>query len=108
MTVMEGYSNHVMRAVGAELVPGFNSIETQMRSRTASRGPVFRLLSTMLGLEMKMEQYRVGEKFVQYVVDRQGLRYMNRVWDGPETLPTLAETYDPDAWIARTAEYPKE
>ena len=108
MTVMEGYSNHVMRVVGAELVPGFNSIETQMRSRTASRGPVFRLLSAMLGLEMKMEQYRVGEKFVQYVVDRQGLRYMNRVWDGPETLPTLAETYDPDAWISRTAEHPKE
>jgi coenzyme F420 biosynthesis associated uncharacterized protein len=108
MTVMEGYSNHVMRAVGADVVPGFNLIETQMRARVGSRGPVLRVLSQMLGLEMKMEQYRVGEKFVQYVVDTQGLRYMNRVWDGPEKLPTLAETYDPDAWIARMAIYPNE
>ena len=105
MIVMEGYSNHVMRAVGADVVPEFNLIETQMRARVGSRGPVLRVLSQMLGLEMKMEQYRVGEKFVQYVVDTQGLRCMNRVWDGPELLPTLTEIYDPDAWIVRIAAY---
>ena len=101
MTLMEGYSNHVMRVAGERLIPNYAHLADRMRAREESRSAAFRLTSRLLGLDMKLEQYRIGEAFVTRVVETQGLACMNRVWAGPDNLPTLAETRDPDAWIAR-------
>jgi uncharacterized protein (DUF2342 family) len=35
------------------------------------------------------------------VVLAAGMHGFNRVWDGPETLPTRAELADPGAWLRR-------
>ena len=36
------------------------------------------------------------------VVARAGIEGLNRVWSGPEALPTVAELSDPVAWLNRT------
>ena len=61
--------------------------------RTARRWrpPIFRLT----GLDVKLEQYRLGEQFADAVVARQGMEGLNRVWERPENLPTLEEVRDP-------------
>ena len=101
MTLMEGYSNHVMRETGRTVIPGFEALEARMQSRERARGASSRVLNRLLGLDLKLEQYRIGEAFVNHVVDARGLEFMNEVWRGPELLPTLAETRDPGGWIAR-------
>jgi uncharacterized protein (DUF2342 family) len=55
----------------------------------------------MLGLEQKMRQYEVGEKFVRGVLDIGGLRAIDHAWASPENLPVLDELDDPAAWLAR-------
>jgi coenzyme F420 biosynthesis associated uncharacterized protein len=101
MTVMEGYSNHVMRATGQTVIPGYGVLEARMKAREQARGASSRVLNRLLGLDLKLEQYRIGEQFVNAVVEARGLEFMNGVWEGPEMLPSLEETRDADGWIAR-------
>ena len=82
MTVMEGYSNHVMRATGRTVIPGYEVLEGRMKAREQARGASSRVLNRLLGLDLKLEQYRIGEAFVNYVVDARGLEFMNEVWRG--------------------------
>ena len=101
MTMMEGYSNHVMRETGRMVIPDFEALEARMQVRERARGASSRVLNRLLGLDLKLEQYRLGEAFVKHVVEARGLEFMNAAWRGPELLPTLAETRDPAGWIAR-------
>ncbi len=101
MTVMEGYSNHVMRATGREVIPGYEVLEARMKARERAQGASSRVLNRLLGLDLKLEQYKVGEAFVEEVVGLRGLGFMNGVWEGPEMLPTLEETRDAEGWIER-------
>lgn len=101
MTLMEGYSNHVMRETGRMVIPDFEALEARMQVRERARGASSRVLNRLLGLDLKLEQYRIGEAFVKHVVEARGLEFMNAAWRGPELLPTLAETRDPAGWIAR-------
>jgi uncharacterized protein (DUF2342 family) len=73
-----------------------------MDRRRASPSAPARLLQRLLGLEMKMRQYRLGKDFCDAVVRQGGIEALNRVWDSPEALPGLAELEDPGAWLERT------
>jgi uncharacterized protein (DUF2342 family) len=52
---------------------------------------------------MKMRQYEQGERFVLAVEREAGWEALDRVWEGPESLPTLAEITDPIQWLRRIA-----
>jgi coenzyme F420 biosynthesis associated uncharacterized protein len=102
MAVLEGYAEHVMDAAGPELVPSLPKLRAAMDRRRASPSAPARLLQRLLGLEMKMRQYKLGKAFCDAVVERGGIEALNRVWTGPEAMPTLAELEDPPAWMRRT------
>jgi uncharacterized protein (DUF2342 family) len=53
------------------------------------------------GLDMKLEQYRLGEKFADAVARRVGMPGLNRVWESAENMPTLEEIRDPGLWMDR-------
>ena len=101
MSVIEGYSEHVMDAVGEQVLPEYAGLRDAMERRRRSRSAPERMLQKLLGLEMKMRQYEVGKRFCDAVVERHDLATLNRVWDAPEAVPTLAELDDPEAWVAR-------
>lgn len=102
MTLLEGHADHVMDAVGPSVIPSVGRIRTGFtRRRQQTRGPIDRLIRALLGLDMKMAQYATGAAFVSAVVDRVGMERFNTIWTAPHTLPTRAETKDPDAWITR-------
>ena len=48
-----------------------------------------------------MEQYRLGEQFIDRVVRERGHSFARRVWDGADYLPTMAEIRQPELWLAR-------
>jgi coenzyme F420 biosynthesis associated uncharacterized protein len=102
MTLLEGHADHVMDAVGPSVVPTVAGIRAKFSERReAGRGPIDRLLRSLLGMDMKLSQYVKGAHFVGTVVDRVGMDSFNRVWTSPDTLPTRDEIADPDAWLRR-------
>jgi|SRR5215212_2993430 len=101
MAVIEGYAEHVMDAVGATLDPGYRRLRAQLDRRRHSHG-LADVIARLLGLELKLRQYRVGKEFCDDVVAAEGLEALNAVWESPEMLPTLAELEDPRAWSRRT------
>jgi uncharacterized protein (DUF2342 family) len=48
-----------------------------------------------------MEQYAAGERFADAVITQRDRAFLNRVWTGPEMLPSLEEIRAPGTWIAR-------
>jgi coenzyme F420 biosynthesis associated uncharacterized protein len=102
MAVIEGYSEHVMDALGETLVPGYERLRAAMERRRHSRSAPERLLQKLLGLDMKMRQYEQGKRFCDAVVAEVGIEGLNAVWRSPADMPTPAEIDDPHAWVERT------
>ena len=101
MSLLEGYSNHVMNAAGERILPGFAELHDRFERRGERRGALERAIMRLTGLDLKMEQYAAGERFADRVISLRGRDVLNRVWTGPEMLPTLEEIRAPDRWIAR-------
>lgn len=102
MALLEGYAEHVMDVVGADLLPDLPGLRAAMDRRRHERTGMLRLLERLIGLDMKMRQYEQGKAFCDAVVSRGGIERLNRVWRAPDQVPTPAELLDPDAWMART------
>ncbi len=103
MSIIEGYSNYIMNAVGERLLPSYGMIKERIEQRAARRSPAEKLFIRITGLALKMEQYRLGESFINAVVAKEGVQVANLVWKGPDYLPTLEELRNPDQWIGRVA-----
>jgi coenzyme F420 biosynthesis associated uncharacterized protein len=102
MSLLEGHAEHVMDGVGPTVVPTVADIRARFEERRRQGvGPFERMIRRVLGLDLKAKQYAEGSTFVAAAVAAVGMEGFNRVWDGPETLPTLVEVRDPAAWVAR-------
>jgi coenzyme F420 biosynthesis associated uncharacterized protein len=101
MSLLEGFGDHVMDEVGREIVPGHATISERFHARRERRSPMERTILRITGLDLKMEQYRSGERFVAAIIERGGPEARLRLWEGPESLPREGEIEDPDLWIAR-------
>jgi coenzyme F420 biosynthesis associated uncharacterized protein len=101
MSVIEGYSDFVMHHVGKGLVPHYDHLKQRMARSRAHRPPFETAVFRLTGLDVKLEQYRLGEQFADAVVRRQGMVGLNRVWERPENLPSLQEVRDPGLWMSR-------
>ena len=61
------------------------------------------MILRILGLELKLRQYRVGKAFCDAWSPEAGIEGLNQVWRAPEALPTLAELEQPQRWLRRVA-----
>jgi coenzyme F420 biosynthesis associated uncharacterized protein len=104
MSLLEGYSNHVMNAAGEQLLPGFGQIHERFERRNQARGALERAIMRVTGLDLKMEQYQAGERFVDTVIASRGRPFLNRVWECSDHLPLMDEIRAPARWIARMDE----
>ena len=102
MALLEGYAEHVMDAVGAELLADLDSMRGAMERRRTERSGLLRVLDKLIGLDLKLRQYQQGKAFCDAVVARGGIAALNRAWAGAGALPTLPELDDAAAWLART------
>jgi coenzyme F420 biosynthesis associated uncharacterized protein len=103
MTLVEGHGDYVMDAVGPQVVPSVAEIREKFNARRKTAGRVEQAVRRLLGIDLKMRQYADGARFVRAVVDRIGMDGFNKVWESPDTIPTMSEISNPDAWIARVA-----
>jgi coenzyme F420 biosynthesis associated uncharacterized protein len=101
MTLVEGYAEHVMDAVGDRLDPAYTDLRRALDRDRERRGLLDPIVSKVLGLEMKLAQYRRGKAFADEVVRTHGIRTLNRAWSGPEALPRPEELDSPADWVER-------
>jgi coenzyme F420 biosynthesis associated uncharacterized protein len=101
MCIVEGYSNYVMNGVGRELLPNYAGIAKRFEQRQRKRGLAEQLFARLTGLDIKMEQYRLGERFINRIAEERGHEAVRRIWEGPANLPTMAEIKEPGYWVER-------
>ena len=102
MALIEGHAEHVMDAVGRDVLPSLDDLREALDRRRGEKSPAVRLLEKLLGLELKMKQYELGRAFCDEVVEAGGIVALNRAWSSPEALPTLDEITAPQRWLERT------
>jgi coenzyme F420 biosynthesis associated uncharacterized protein len=101
MALLEGHAEHVMDAVGADVLPDLPALREAMDRRRRERSGLLRLLERLIGLDLKLAQYEQGKRFCDAVVAEGGIEGLNRAWSSPSALPTRADLADPAGWLAR-------
>ncbi len=99
MSLLEGHGHVVMDRIGARVLVTQKRMAGLIKRRR--QDPRMAAFLRITGMEMKMRQYELGEKFVLGVEEVAGWRALDLAWQSPETLPTIAEIEDPPLWLAR-------
>jgi len=104
MSLLEGFSDWVMDEVGQQVVPNVSQIRQRFEQRRAQRQRGLDwVIARVTGLDLKLEQYRRGERFVSGVAAAGGRDAVRLLWQGPWALPTERELTHPAEWVARVA-----
>lgn len=103
MSLVEGHGNYIMDELGGQLIPGFPAMRKRLEER--KRGSLERALMRLLGLDLKLAQYRLGERFVRHVIAEESMPFLNRVWESEHAMPTLAEINAPAEWVSRMRQF---
>jgi putative hydrolase len=102
MAAAEGHADHVMAGIGGRILPSFQRIE-EARRRHEERSEEERAIERLLGIELKLEQYRLGRSFCERVAEQSDDRTLARMWEGPDALPSMPELEEPTLWLSRMA-----
>jgi coenzyme F420 biosynthesis associated uncharacterized protein len=101
MAAAEGYGDHVMETVGRRMLSEFTRIEEALRRHREGRH-ADQALERLLGVEMKLEQYRRGREFCARVSSLTDEAMLARMWQSADALPSMPELEEPTLWLART------
>jgi coenzyme F420 biosynthesis associated uncharacterized protein len=100
MSLLEGHGDVVMNRAAKGRIPQaqrFAHVLQQRRQRTGAA----KVVSSLVGLDAKLKQYEQGERFIEAVEKAGGRELFDRVWQGPEWLPSMAEIREPSRWVER-------
>jgi coenzyme F420 biosynthesis associated uncharacterized protein len=101
MSLLEGHGDVTMSRAGAEDLPDAQRFATVLNERRARASFPARVLQQLLGIEAKLKQYAMGERFIAAVEAAGGPPLLARVWEAPEMLPTMEEIREPARWVSR-------
>ncbi len=101
MSVVEGHAEHVMDTAAAELGPGVDQLRAGLERRRSRRGGLGGVIGRLLGIELKLQQYRLGKAFCDELVASAGPDALGLLWRSEADLPSLTELEQPQLWLAR-------
>ncbi|GIU84774.1 MAG: hypothetical protein KatS3mg008_1549 [Acidimicrobiales bacterium] len=101
LAFLEGHGDVTMNRAAEGVVSSAPRFHRVLAERRKSASPLVKLVRRLTGLEAKLAQYELGEKFIAAVEAQGGPELLRKVWDGPEMLPTMREIRDPETWIRR-------
>lgn len=101
MSLLEGHGHVVMDRLGADHLKSQERMSRVLKGRRQDKrtAQFFRLT----GLEMKLKQYRMGERFINMVEEQAGWEAVGLAFRGAASLPTLDEIDKPRKWLERVA-----
>lgn len=100
MSLLEGYADVMMDRVGPDVVPTVATIRARFE-RHRDRPGLTPAINRLLGMDLKLAQYRDGARFCRTVIDAVGVPGLNAVYESAGLLPSLAEIRAPQEWLAR-------
>ncbi|MDI9628121.1 MAG: zinc-dependent metalloprotease [Acidobacteriota bacterium] len=100
MSLLEGHADVMMDRAGRAVIPTVATIRARFDARRA-RGGIHGLINRLLGMDAKLAQYADGARFCRHVWRQGGTGLLNRAFEGPQSLPTLAELLAPEQWCKR-------
>jgi len=101
MALLEGHGHVVMDRVGKRELVTQSRMSSVLKARRADKRTA--ALMRLIGLEMKLRQYEMGEAFIKQVERRADWHTLDTAWQSPEALPTLEEIAEPERWLERIA-----
>ena len=101
VAVIVGVVDHVVDQVGGRLIDNYPRISEALRRRRVTDTDADSFTSRLFGIDLSQELVDRGRAFADGVTERAGADALNRLWDGAENLPTLAEVDAPGLWLAR-------
>ena len=99
LSLLEGHADVVMDEVGAGVIPGVRTLRRRFEARRDAAQGGF--LTNLLGMDLKLAQYRDGAKFVRAVRREVGQKGFSRIYAEPANLPRTAEIHEPQLWLDR-------
>ena len=103
MAAAEGHADHAVATVGRRILPSFDRLNEAQLRRHEERSQDDRAVERLLGIDLKLEQYRLGRAFCDRVTELTDARTLARMWEGPEALPSMPELEEPTLWLSRMA-----
>ncbi len=101
MSLLEGHGHVVMDRIGARELVTQERMSRMLKARRADKRTA--AFMRLVGLELKLRQYQLGEQFIKGVEEKASWDALSRAWESPEALPTLEEISDPERWLQRVA-----
>lgn len=101
MSLLEGHGHVVMDRIGARELVTQQRMSAVLKARRKDARTA--MLLKLIGMEMKLKQYELGERFILSVEREAGWRALDAAWQSPSHLPTLEEINHPLLWLARVA-----
>jgi putative hydrolase len=95
---IDGYAEHIRQRVGDRLLTSGSRLEEAVREPSAEADPVFGLF----GVEFTAEHRHLGRDFCDHVALDAGSEALARMWDDPESAPSMVELEEPMLWMARS------
>ncbi len=103
MAVVEGHGNFVMDGVGEKVIPSFPQMRHIFQRRRQQQNVAQRIVAQVIGLEMKLRQYELGQSFCEGVAAQGGVSALSHLWVDPAHLPSMEELRSPESWLTRVA-----
>jgi putative hydrolase len=98
---VDGYADHMVERAGSDYLPDLADIREGALQRREAAAPGEAALYHSLALDPDPDGPRRGAAFCGDVSRRWGVEALDRVWEGPEMLPSDTELTDPTGWAAR-------
>ena len=104
LAIFEGYADHACGEVGPRIVDEAAKISEGMSRHRASPSEGKSVLTGLLGISIDRGLGTSAETFCAAVEKLHGMGTLNRVWEAPDSLPSLAELKDPFQWMERVVD----
>lgn len=101
IALLEGYAAHIAAEVESQVIRAPARIQESVARHRASPSDGKVALASLLGFSSDRDLEGAGRTFCEAIVKLEGLPSLNRVWEAPDNLPSLAEIRDPFVWIDR-------
>ena len=103
MAAAEGHASHLMDRLGPGILPEYARIKEAMKRRHEERSQEEQAVERLLGIEMKLDLYRIGRGFCDVVAEQTDERTLSLMWDSAGSLPSMPELEEPTLWLSRMA-----
>jgi putative hydrolase len=100
LALLDGHGEATVTAAAGTMLPDLGDIRRAVATRHIDGGPQ-QALGQMLAIEFDRSLADAAADFCDDIERRWGLESLCQLWEGPGSLPTLAELQDPVGWAAR-------